>query len=170
MKKLLSLAMALCLGLVLCSCGAAEPPITVADGVFSCTPQELIDGLNEAVKQADSNVIYSVGAYPGSGEELQIASTSLTLTLNETSDGNLSKIHLYWYSGDNNENVITSAGCYAGYMFSQLAPDSSKDLSASIGQIVSDGEGTTEQTVGNVKITFAATSTGANRLDITPTK
>jgi len=75
-------------------CGAKEPAITVADGAFSCTPQELIDGLNQAVEQADSSVIYSVGAYPGSGNELQINKTYLTLTLNETSAGNLSKIHL----------------------------------------------------------------------------
>lgn len=170
MKKLLSLAVVLCMAMTLCACGSKEPSISVTNGAFSCTPQELIDGLNQAVDQADSSVIYSVGAYPGSGEELQVASTSLTLTLNETSNGNLSKIHLYWYSGDNNENVITSAGCYSGYMFNQLAPNSAKDLSDSIGQIVSAGEGSTEQTVGNVKITFAATSTGANRLDITPTK
>lgn len=170
MKKLLSLAVALCLVLALGSCGSKEPSISVADGAFSCTPQELIDGLNQAVEQADSSVIYSVGTYPGSGDELQINKTYLTLTLNENSAGKLTKIHLYWYSGDNNENVITSAGCYCGYMFSQLVPGSSKDISNSISQIVSAGEGSTDQTVGNVKITFAATSTGANRLDITPTK
>lgn len=168
MKKFLFFAMTFCLGLFLCSCGAAEPAITVSDGAFSCTPQELLVGLNQAVEQAESSVIYSVGEYPGNGEELQINKAYLTLTLNEASAGNLSKIHLYWFSGDNNENVITSAGCYAGYMFGQFAPDSSKELSSSIGQIVSNGEGSVEHTVGDVKITFEATSSGANRLDIMP--
>lgn len=79
----------------------------------------------------------------------------------------ISEVYLYWYSGDNDENVITSAGCYCGYIFNQLTPSDAKVISSSISKIVSSGYGSTDHTSGNVKVNYEATDTGAYRLDVT---
>lgn len=168
MKRFGACAISIFMAFSLAACGSSTPETGVVDGAFNCTPQEFIDGLNTTVEQANNDVIYSIRDYPGNGKELQIDSTSLTLTLSENSDGKLTKVYLYWYSGDNNENVITSAGCYCGYILSHLASADADDISSSISKIVSSGSGSTERTTkaGNVKVTFEATDTGANRLNV----
>jgi len=170
MRKIFALLFAVCMVLSVSSCGTAKPDITVIDSAFSCTPQEFIDGLNKTVTKANDSALYAVGTYPGNREELQVKSTALTLALTENSDGKLIKVHLYWYSGSNDENVIMSAGCYCGYITKSMTPGIANELNESIGQIISVGYGSTERTDSNVKISFEATKTGANYLDVSIVK
>lgn len=166
MKKVLAVSLAIYMVVTLAACGSSDSGVDVEDGAFTCTPQELIDSINSAVKNADDDEIYTVGDYPGSGKELQISSTSLTLTLYQNGDGKLQSTQLYWYSGYNDVNVVTSAGCYLQVILNQLTPADAKDIGDSIENVFTSGGGKIERTSGKVKVNYETFGNGGNKMGV----
>ncbi len=159
--------MLLLFSLAACGSSAAEPAISILDGAYSCTPQEFIDLINEAAKSVGEDY-FTIPDFQKSREEIKINGTRLTIKLTENESGNLTKIHLYWYSGDNNANTIKSAALYVGRIASLLSPNDSNEIGKEISEIVDKGYGSVSATKNGSTFSFEATTTGANRLDVEP--
>lgn len=164
----------LLLGLIialLCGCGqqntnSTSGGISVEDGAFTCAPEDIVNEINNMVKSDTDGVLLGLGEYPGSGESMHpddLGRLQLTMEANEA--GNLTSVRLFWDSGTNNENVITSAGAYCSILFDLLSHDNSEAIYSSISQIISTGSGSVDFENNGVLVSFLS-GRGLNYLDI----
>lgn len=167
MKKLFPIALALMILLTACGTKSAEsstPYYKVVNGCFNCTPQEFTDNVNSLIAEnPDVPQIPDIGIYRSSA--VKIDGEHLSLTMFE--DEGLTNVYLYWYSGDNNLNVIKYAGIYTSLLLKLLVPDPDS-IGTDISTVIDAGYGSFNETQGNVDIRFERSGTGANRLYIIP--
>ena len=169
MKKsiiLLGLIFALLCGCSQQSATTSSGRISVENGAFTCTPEDIVNEINNMVESDTDGVLLGLGEYPGSGESMHpddLGRLQLTMEANEA--GNLTSVRLYWDSGTNNENVITSAGAYCSILFDLLSHDNSEEVYGSISQIISRGSGTVDFENNGVLVSFLS-GRGLNYLDI----
>ena len=167
MKKAIVFALVILL-LGGCSQKPAQPVITVDDGSFSCTAQELIDIVNEGIN--GNNDILTVPDFVSSQEEISIGGTGLTLKLVENSSEKLEKIVLYWYSGEGAKpDNIRSSGYYSGVIFEAIAPNEADDLKSMVQEAMDMGS-EVEKTKSGATFNYWAFGDGGNRLTIYPAK
>jgi|GEM_PF-5712310 len=165
MHRLLTITTVIMMLVGITACGSSKSDVSVDNGAFTCTPQELIDSINATVKAANNDELYAIGDFAGDGEELQISGTALTLTLDQNGDGNLQHVKLYWYSGDGSGNVLASAGYYMQAILNQLTPSDATDIGNSIQSAFTSG-GKIERQSGDVKVTYGAFGAGGNEMDV----
>lgn len=169
MKKsiiLLGLIFALLCGCSQQSAGTSSGRISVENGAFTCTPEDIVNEINNMVESDTDGILLGLGEYPGSGESMypdDLGRLQLTMEANEA--GNLTSVRLYWDSSTNNENVITSAGAYCSILFDLLSHDNSEAIYSSISEIISEGSGTVDFENNGVLVSFLS-GRGLNYLDI----
>lgn len=162
------ISLALVIG-TLCGCGSEgsnQALITASDGEFSCAPSEIVELINGMVA-TDSGGLLSLDDYQESGETIHTSDPlgRLSVSLEESEDGNLTSIRLYWSSASNNKTVITSAGAYCGVLLNNIVPDRADEISDSIGDIMSEGYGEIETACNGVIVSYQSLN-GLNWLDI----
>lgn len=107
MKKVYTILV--CLSLIFLSACGTSSSISIENGAYSCTPQEFIDTLNQAFN--DNNISFTIPNYENSGDEIPIGDGGkVSLTLDATDNGRLSRIQLDWYmAGISEEESLASA-------------------------------------------------------------
>lgn len=165
MKKTAALlALLLALGTTGCSSQAAntqatavQEEITVVDQAFTCTPDDLVQLINDMATNDEDGVILQLGGeYTESGDPISAEDTlgalSLTLTANEA--GNLVGAKVYWDSSTNDRTLITSAGAYCGLLLSTLSPSNAEAVYQDISDILSEGMGKVDFSDNGVDVSF----------------
>lgn len=119
------------LGLILallCGCGQqASSRISVENGAYSCTPQEFIDTLNQAFY--DNNISFTISNYENSGDEIPIGDGGkVSLTLDATDNGQLSRIQLDWYMAGISEEESLASAILAAKIPALLSPENFEDV------------------------------------------
>lgn len=152
---------------LMCGCGKQESSrISIENGAFTCTPSFIVDQINLMVESSQNGVLLSLGEYTESGESIYADDLGrLQVTMEADADGNLTNVRMYWDSGSNNENVITSAGAYSGVLLGILNPDNADSISSSISEIISRGYGTVDFDENGVAVSFTS-GDGLNWLEI----
>ena len=104
MKRFIAIPL-LFIMLLLPACTSATQPqtSTVIDGAFFCTPQELVDIINDAAANDESGLALQLSNYTAPGASIYLAngSSSVILTLEESDAGMLDDVRLYWSIGAN---------------------------------------------------------------------
>lgn len=163
MKKIMAVTIVLCLfAFILSGCGQrnTEPVFYAENGAFNCSPQELIDYLNDAAEEADC---YTIPDYINDEEEIEI--NSVTMTMNFRCDGgNVQKMELYW--GDYEENMFAS-GVYCGALLTALFPEDSNRINNEMSKIIQSSGGEFDEVINGIHINFWVFGTAGHRLILT---
>lgn len=140
---------------------------TVIDGAFFCTPQELVDVINNAATNDESGLALQLSNYTAPGASIYLAngSSSVILTLEESDAGMLDDVRLYWSIGANDLNEQYSVGLYCGTIIGLLAPDHAEQVSDSFNEIFSTGYGSVEFDFDEIHVAYMAID-GKNWLDV----
>lgn len=163
MKKIMAATIALCLlALILTGCNQknTEPMFYAENGVFNCSPQELIDYLNDAAEDADC---YTIPAYISDEEDIAINSVTMTLSFRCDED-HVQKIELYW--GDYGDNMFAS-GVYCGALLTALFPEDSNRINNEMSQIIQTNGGEFDEVIDGIHVNFWVFGTGGHRLTLT---
>ena len=135
MKKMICLCMLCILGITGCdnaSNSNQNALLYAENGEYNCTPQQLIDTINQFIQDTGDSRYCIIPDYAASGEEIEIIGdgilSCLSLTLYENDDGMLTKIEV-----DRNtfEEPVDSFNTYAailGFLIGSISPDDSEEI------------------------------------------
>lgn len=176
----------LCMLLLLSGCGSKSPAplITASNNAFSCTPQELIDLLNEraeASAKSNSDIqIQPIPNYQESDEKISILENRISITLSEDKNQQLNGLQFWWFDSIFAEKqVLQNAGFYTACIFQLFAPDYTDELYSMLTDDTIKGETYTiggdtitlkEMTRDGIIYTYYTFNSDWNALEITPEK
>jgi hypothetical protein len=132
----------LCIFFLLSGCKSSGPLITATDGAFSCTPQEFIDMMNDAIKTVnesqDEVEIVPIPDYQASGERIKVIDPHLSFYFSENENHQLDEVELWWFGNlstcnrDHVKKVMSNAGFYARSLCTVFAPENADEIMAMI--------------------------------------
>ena len=141
--------------------------VEVANGAFTCTPEDVVAQINDVVSQDEDGVLLPIGEYTESGKAISAKGSlaALSLTMEEDSERNLIEARLFWTTKTNDYNVIVSAGAYCSALLNMLSPSNAEAVYNGVYEIYSTGTGSADFSVDSVYTEFMAMD-GNNYLTI----
>lgn len=126
MKKILIVLISVVMVLNLASCGSSNN-VSVENGAFTISPQQLIDKLNDVAKKSNGK-IYHIPKYDHSGIPIEVGG-SAEITIYANDSNNVTRIKFSWGNSDVTNDQIMSMGFYFASTIGILDPSIQTDIS-----------------------------------------
>ena len=130
MKKILVGLISAVLVVSLVGCGSGSK-VTIENGAFKMSPQQLIDKLNVGAEK-NGEGIYPIPKYEASGAPIYVdGDAAITIYVNESD--NITRIRWSWYKGTSTKEQLMTMGFYFAATIGTLDPTIETNISEELG-------------------------------------